>query len=201
MQPLWKLIMSWNKCNQRWLLRHCPALKCWLWFDLHYWFSWGCTLQDLATKTAQPLLDQVPQHMLHVVRYKTGRTHPPLVHMPGCTNNLLCQLEAGFAEFFKFVFWKSTWKNLVLQQERCNWVPDSFSPPKERCFCSPGQVFLSMWEKILSYINYTFRVTFYFRKSRDFIEGKSHEVWLFWIVPSLHYGCVSGWNLQRLFFT
>lgn len=53
MQPWWKLVMGWNKCNQKCLSRCCPASKHWpVCFNaLHYWFSWGCTLQGLATKT------------------------------------------------------------------------------------------------------------------------------------------------------
>lgn len=56
MQPLWRLVMSWNKYNQKCLLRHCPALKHWpICFNAlhHYWFSQGCTLQGLATKTGK----------------------------------------------------------------------------------------------------------------------------------------------------
>lgn len=76
------------------------------------------------------------------------------IHTLGFTNKLLCQLEVGFAEFFLIpFFFKSAWKKFILQQERCNWDPDSFNPPKVRCFWSPWQVFLSIWEKIMSYIN------------------------------------------------
>lgn len=207
MQPLWKLVMSWNKCNQKCLSRHFPALKPWpICFNaLYYWFSWGCTLQGPAIKTdkhkpktrhslnfsrpdfvfpcvlpvkylwegskegwenkmlddqivflnrrkpqvltrqicsrspgmargswrglavqltmrcrgqgcgpAQPLLRQLPQHALHAAWYKTGgeHVHPP-THTPGSTNNLLCWLEAGFAEFFKFLFFFSQLEKIL----------------------------------------------------------------------------------------
>lgn len=101
------------------------------------WGAQGCG-------PAQPLPCQVPQHVLYVVRCKTAGHMSSLspTHQDAqitCSSGWRQDLQT----FFLIpIFFKSAWKTFVLQQERCNWDLDSFSPPKVRCFWSPGQIFL-----------------------------------------------------------
>lgn len=95
-----------------WWVKSGPAWQAWEEAHEEVWpCSWPCCEWGQGCALVQHLPYQVPQHALHMTWYKTCLSCHPHTRM----HNLLCQLQTGFAEFFKFLFFSKSPGNDVMQ--------------------------------------------------------------------------------------